>query len=334
MAQVKIRPSWDRFREPQVTPEACLSTRRQVLKSLGFSGLGVLGLVGGCNWVVGGAGDEDHIPAFWVKKWADLLPAVRNQLFKVDRELTPERLVTSYNNFYEFSLVKEQVKQLVSEFQVDPWEVEIAGEVERKGKFDLDQLARIAPFEERIYRFRCVEAWSAVVPWIGYPLSRLIEYVKPDSSVRYVRFVTVLRPSQMPGQRQGGGYPWPYYEALTLEEAMNPLALLTFGLYGHPLNKQNGAPVRMVLPWKFGFKSIKSIVKIEFVRRQPSTFWDDSSREYGFYANISPRFDHPRWSQASEIFLNTRERIPTQLYNGYGEYVAHLYDENDRKYFF
>ena len=198
---------------------------------------------------------------------------------------------------------------------------------EEKGKYDLDDLIRMGQLEERLYHFRCVEAWSANVPWTGYPLSQLIEKLKPTSKAKYVRFVSVWRPGEMPGQKKNTHrYPWPYYEALSMKEAMNELTLLTFGIYGHPLNKQNGAPVRMVLPWKYGFKSIKSIVSIEFTDRKPRTFWNTLlPREYDFWANVNPHVPHPRWSQASERMIGTKAHRRTDIYNGYQSYVAHLY---------
>ncbi|MGH9339942.1 MAG: protein-methionine-sulfoxide reductase catalytic subunit MsrP [Acidobacteriota bacterium] len=339
MSNLNIRKLWDRIPESQATPESLYLNRRHFLKKLGFSA-GVTSLVTGCS--LGGNsgaaaapayGPYGNVPRFWVEKWSELFPAARNSDFKVEGGITSEEIAAGYNNFYEFSTNKLKVKELVSSFEANPWQVEISGEVEKKAKYNLDDLIRMGQLEERLYHFRCVEAWSMNVPWSGFPLARLIEKVKPTSKAKYVRFVTVYRPSQMIGQHDKT-YPWPYYEALTLEEAMNELALLTFGMYGHPLNKQNGAPLRLVLPWKFGFKSIKSIVKIEFLEKRPGTLWGDLSREYGFWANINPKFDHPRWSQATERFLNTGERIPTQLYNGYGEYVAGLYDENDRRYFY
>ncbi|UCF37229.1 MAG: protein-methionine-sulfoxide reductase catalytic subunit MsrP [Acidobacteriota bacterium] len=335
MSNLRFPKPWDIVPAGEVTPEQTFLDRRSILKKLGFSGVGLLGLLGGRfeNVEAASYGPYGHVPEFWVKQWADLFPAVRNEKFKVDLPITDERLFAAYNNFYEFTLIKERVRMLVEGFKADPWQVEVTGEIEKKGKYDLDDLIRIGKLEERVYHHRCVEAWSANVPWTGFPLRQLIEHVQPTDRAKYIRFITVLRPTQMPGQRDRS-YPWPYYEALTMEEGMNDLALLTFGVYGHPLNKQNGAPVRMVLPWKYGFKSIKSIVKIEFTRRQPGTLWSDSSREYGFYGNVNPGFDHPRWSQASERFLNTGERIPTQIYNGYAEQVGHLYDASERKYFY
>jgi len=338
MAYLRIPRPWAKIPESEVTPESLYLNRRDVLRQFGLAGIGASAAAAAIGKAVAqenGLGPYGHVSRFWSEKWSDLFPVERNQRFKVERSITDERIVAGYNNFYEFSLKKQQVKERVDQFDVHPWKVEVTGEIEQKRTLDLDELIRMGNLEERVYHLRCVEAWSANVPWTGFPLSQLIEKLKPTSDANYVRFFTVLRPSQMPTQRNGGyGYPWPYYEALRMDEAMNELALLTFGVYGHPLNKQNGAPVRLILPWKFGFKSIKSIVKIEFVKKQPGTFWSDISREYGFYGNVNPEFDHPRWSQASELFLNTRERIPTRLYNGYGEFVGGLYDETERKYFY
>ncbi|MFZ0430647.1 MAG: protein-methionine-sulfoxide reductase catalytic subunit MsrP [Acidobacteriota bacterium] len=337
MASLRRRRPWDVIPEAQVTSESCYRNRRTVLKDLGRGGLGLAGLLtlGAGQAKEVPQGPYGQVPEFWTKRWSTLFPAKRNESFQRPRGLTDERLFAGYNNFYEFSLAKGRVKDLVGDFVTHPWEVEVLGEVGKKGKFDLDRLIRMGQLEERIYHFRCVEAWSANVPWTGYPLSQLIEKLEPTSKARFVRFTTVLRPEQMPNQQgDGHGYSWPYYEALSLPEAMNELTLLTFGMYGHPLNKQDGSPVRIVLPWKYGFKSIKSIVRMEFLEKKPGTFWSDSSREYGFYANVNPKFPHPRWSQASETFLNTRERVPTTIYNGYGQYVGQLYDENDRTYFY
>lgn len=333
MANLRILPDWDRIPESDATPEDVYLNRREILAQLGCAGLGLTALLSGTA-AAATAPTAEKISGFWLKKWAELFPAPRNGKFTVDGPLTPDEIFSRYNNFYEFDpRDKSRVHELVDGFKVDPWSVEITGEVEKEGTYDVDDLIRMGSLEERLYHFRCVEAWSANVLWTGFPLRQLIERLGPTSDANYVRFVTVLRPEEMPGQKNPS-YPWPYYEALTFGEATNELALLTFGMYGHPLSKQNGAPVRMILPWKFGFKSIKSIVRIDFVKKQPGTLWSDISREYGFYGNINPAFDHPRWSQASERFLNTGERIPTQLFNGYADYVGHLYDVNDRKYFF
>jgi len=254
-------------------------------------------------------------------------PVRRNPEFTLDRPLTPEAAATSYNNFYEFDPGnKRAVRDKVDKFQIDPWAVEVTGLVRKPRKFYLDELLRRMPIEERLYRHRCVEAWSMAVPWTGFPLAALIREVEPLEDARYIRFVTALRPAEMPGVRQAPQYPWPYQEGLRLDEALNPLAILATGLYGKPLPKQNGAPIRLVVPWKYGFKSIKSIVRIEFTRRQPRTFWSTvSPKEYGFYANVDPNKPHPRWSQATERVLPGFDERPTLPYNGYAKWVAHLY---------
>ena len=236
--------------------------------------------------------------------------------------------ITTYNNFYEFGTNKEDPARLAGSFRPAPWSVTIAGEAEVTGKFTLEDILKPHPLEERIYRLRCVEAWSMVVPWIGIPLGDLLKRFRPTSRAKYVAFKTVMRPSEMPGQR----YPvleWPYVEGLRIDEAMHPLTILAVGLYGQPLPNQNGAPLRLVVPWKYGFKSIKSIVEIRFTERQPPTSWNISAPgEYGFYANVNPEVDHPRWSQAKERRIGGgvfSARQPTLMFNGYAEQVAGLY---------
>jgi sulfoxide reductase catalytic subunit YedY len=219
----------------------------------------------------------------------------------------------TYNNFYEFSTEKEEVSQLVGKFETRPWEVEVTGLVANPGKFALDDLVRKMTLEERLYRFRCVEAWSMVIPWTGFPLSRLMKLVQPKSEAGYVRFWTAALPKQMPGIKRyaSWGYKFPYYEGLTLAEASNDLSFMVTGVYGHELTKQHGAPIRLIVPWKYGFKSIKSVVKIEFVKDKPPTFWNDLyPKEYGFSANINPKVPHLRWSQATERVLGTTRSRP------------------------
>ncbi|RMG20105.1 MAG: protein-methionine-sulfoxide reductase catalytic subunit MsrP [Deltaproteobacteria bacterium] len=241
------------------------------------------------------------------------------------RPMTPERLATSYNNFYEFSTDKERVRDRVGAFRPYPWTVEVTGLVERPLKLDLDDLYTKFEQEERVYRFRCVEAWSMTVPWTGFPLRRLLERARPLAKARFVRFISAADEETMPGVRTQRWYPWPYFEGLRLDEAMHDLTLCVTGLYGKPLPKQNGAPVRIVVPWKYGYKSPKSVVRIELVETQPKTFWETlQPSEYPFESNVDPRVPHPRWSQATERLLDTGERIPTQPYNGYTE-VASLY---------
>lgn len=243
---------------------------------------------------------------------------------------TPVNLVTSYCNFYEFGTEKEDPPRHAPRLlKTRPWTVQIEGAVKRPRAYDIDDLLKLAALEERVYRLRCVEAWSAVVPWVGYPLSELIRAVEPAGDAKYVEFVTLADPRQMPGLR-APVIDWPYTEGLRMDEAMHPLTLLTFGMYGEVLPAQNGAPVRLVVPWKYGFKSAKSLVKIRFVEKQPATAWQKSNpAEYGFYSNVNPERDHPRWSQKSERRLGedglfTRRR-PTLMFNGYGEQVASLY---------
>lgn len=232
--------------------------------------------------------------------------------------------ITSYNNFYEFTTDKEDVASLSQNYPTEPWKVEVGGLVAKPAVFDLDDLRKFAQ-EERVYRLRCVEAWSMVIPWLGFPLSRLLNEVQPLSSAKYVRFQTIYNPDRMPGQRDNY-FSWPYIEGLRLDEAMHDLTLLATGLYGKPLPMQNGAPVRLVVPWKYGFKSIKSIVKIDLVEEMPISLWmAAASNEYGFYANVNPEVSHPRWSQRSERRIGERKRRETLMFNGYGEQVASLY---------
>jgi sulfoxide reductase catalytic subunit YedY len=242
--------------------------------------------------------------------------------------LTPYDSVTTYNNFYEFTLSKEGVALAAQDFQTTPWQVEVGGLVRQPRTFDLDDIAQFGE-EERIYRMRCVEAWSMVIPWQGFPLRKLLEAVEPTSEAQFVRFETLLDKERMPGQR-GGSLPWPYVEGLRLDEAMHDLTLMATGLYGKPMPPQNGAPLRLVVPWKYGFKSIKSIVRIDLVAEMPPTTWAVlAPHEYGFYANVNPEVPHPRWSQASERVIGTGRRKKTLLFNGYGEEVAHMYEGLD-----
>ena len=273
----------------RLTPERIYWSRRQVLAMLGFAGFPAL-LSSGC----GG-------------------PAI-----------TPESVAGRFNNFYEFSEHKEEVHRLVEGFRQRPWQVEVRGLVERPRTFDVDEIARLGA-EERIYRFRCVEAWSMVVPWTGVPIARLLDVVRPLPAARFVRFTSFLRPEEAPNQRNPK-YPWPYYEALRLAEARHDLALLVTGIYGHALSPQHGGPIRVIVPWKYGYKGPKSIVKIELVAEQPHTFWNDlAPSEYSFLSNVDPTVPHPRWSQATERVIGTGERRTTEPFNGYGEQVASLY---------
>ena len=265
------------------------------------------------------------------------LPAKRNPSFAVMEKQTAYKDATSYNNFYEFGTDKSDPAENAHTLRTRPWTVQIEGEVKKPMTLDIDSLLKLAPLEERIYRHRCVEGWSMVVPWIGYSFSELIKKVEPTGNARYVEFITLADHQQMPGVRSRV-LDWPYVEGLRIDEANHPLALLTVGMYGEVLPNQNGAPVRMVLPWKYGFKSAKSIVKIRFVRDMPRTSWNKSApNEYGFYSNVNPEVDHPRWSQASERRIGedgffTRKR-KTLMFNGYPE-VASLYTGMDLKKYY
>ncbi|HVS83737.1 MAG TPA: protein-methionine-sulfoxide reductase catalytic subunit MsrP [Pyrinomonadaceae bacterium] len=249
--------------------------------------------------------------------------------FKVSETQTSFEDITNYNNFYEFSTEKRAVASEARDFLTRPWTVSVGGLVNKPKTFDLDDLLKLAPQEERIYRHRCVEGWSMVIPWVGFPLATLLKQVDPFSSARYVAFQTLLDPKRLPNQNTGV-LVWPYVEGLRLDEAMNPLAILATGLYGQTMPPQDGAPIRLVTPWKYGFKSIKSIVKISLVADEPPTTWNiQSPNEYGFYSNVNPGVDHPRWSQRTEHRIGEFGSRPTLLFNGYAEQVGHLYEGMD-----
>ncbi len=257
---------------------------------------------------------------------ADLYPAPRNARYELDRPLTDEEITGKYNNFYEFGSHK-QIWKGAQRLKIRPWTVTINGLVEKPMTLDIDDLIRRMTLEERLYRHRCVEAWSMTIPWSGFPLSALVDFARPLSGAKYVEMQTFEDPKVAPGQRQFG-YPWPYIEGLTMAEAANELAFMVTGAYGKPMAKQYGSPLRLAVPWKYGFKHVKSIVRISFTDKRPKTFWETiTPREYGFWANVNPMVPHPRWSQATERFLATGERLPTQLFNGYGEFVAGLYKD-------
>jgi sulfoxide reductase catalytic subunit YedY len=254
----------------------------------------------------------------------DLYPVKRNDKFELDRPVTEEKINTSYNNFYEFGPSKNVAKPAQA-LKLRPWTVKIDGMVEKPQELGIDDLIRKMPLEERLYRHRCVEAWSMAIPWSGFPFAKLVELAKPLSSAKYVRMETFLDPAIAPGQKQTW-YPWPYVEGLTIAEATNDLAFLVTGAYGKPVSKVQGAPLRLAVPWKYGFKSIKSIVRFNFTDQRPKSYWEGlQAAEYGFWANVNPQVAHPRWSQATEELIGLNERRPTLLFNGYGEYVADLY---------
>jgi len=264
------------------------------------------------------------------------LKAKRNEKFAVPDAPTTLKSITTYNNFYEFGVNKDDPSRLAHTLKPRPWTIQVDGHVARPKKYDIEELMRLFPLEERVYRLRCVEGWSMVIPWIGYPLASLIKRVGPTSKAKFVELTTLLDPEQFPGQRKGllsfSSLEWPYVEGLRMDEALHPLTLLTFGLYGQVLPNQNGAPVRVVVPWKYGFKSAKSIVRIRFVSEQPKTAWEKATpSEYGFYSNVNPTVDHPRWSQATERRIGEFRRRQTLMFNGYADQVASLYTGMDLK---
>ncbi|MBW3138516.1 protein-methionine-sulfoxide reductase catalytic subunit MsrP [Ferrimonas balearica] len=327
---------WQRMTEAEVTPEAVFADRRRLLKQLGFVGAGTLlsssANAGVLDFLLG-----DSEQAEFARR---ALQHRKNLTFDhlINGPLTPEQKVISHNNFYEFGTAKTDPVNKAQGFKVEPWKLVIEGEVAKPMTLDYDDLFKLAPLEERIYRLRCVEAWSMVVPWLGFPLAALLKQAEPTSKAKYVAFETLYDPEQMPGQSNrflGGGIDYPYVEGLRMDEAMNELTLLSVGLYGKTLPPQNGAPIRLVVPWKYGFKSIKSIVRIRLTETQPPSTWNLlAGHEYGFYANVNPAVDHPRWSQASERRIGaggllSAKRIPTEPFNGYGDYVASLYQGMD-----
>jgi len=255
---------------------------------------------------------------------ASLYPAKRNETFTLDRPITVEKINENYNNFYEYGTAKD-VAAASQQLQIRPWTVKIGGMVEKPVEIGIDDLMRKMTLEERTYRHRCVEAWSMAIAWTGFPLKKLVDFARPLGSAKYVQMETFLNPKMAPGQRMSW-YPWPYVEGLTMAEATNDLAFLATGAYGHPLAKVQGSPLRLAIPWKYGFKSIKSIVRFSFVEKRPVGMWERlQSSEYGFWANVNPEVPHPRWSQATEEVIGTGERRPTLMFNGYGQYVADLY---------
>lgn len=267
--------------------------------------------------------------------WADL---PKSSLSAGPLPVTPAELIKNYTNYYEFSFNKEDSTNLAQNLRTDPWSLEISGEVENPGNYHLEDILRQQTLQEYIYRFRCVEAWSMVVPWVGFSLGDLLKTAKPLSSAKFVKFTAIYQPEAMPKQADKKMLEWPYIEGLRMDEAMHPLTILAVGMYGGMLPKQNGAPLRLVVPWKYGFKSIKAVVKIELLKKPPLTTWNQfAPSEYGFYANVNPAVAHPRWSQNSERQLGSRfftPRRPTELFNGYGEQVASLYSDLDLRHFF
>ena len=320
MAYIKIPKGWE-IPENQVTSESHYINRRKFIKDLGLASAGTL-LFSTSNACAQNSALEKQLAPFR----AQTLAAEKNANFTVERQMTDEVIAATYNNYYEFTQSKSTVWKRVERFKTRPWEIEISGLVEKPMTLDVDDLIKMMPLEERIYRFRCVETWAMVVPWIGFPMKALLEKVQPKADAKYVSMLTFFDPDVAPHQHNAR-LPWPYLEGLTLAEAMNDLTLLVVGIYGHILPPQHGAPIRLIVPWKYGFKSIKSIVSIELTDKKPRNFWNVIlPREYDFEANVNPNVPHPRWSQATEWMIGSRERHPTIIYNGYGDAVAHLYE--------
>ena len=301
-----------KFKSSEITPEEIYKNRRKFIKNLGlaagsmFLGQNIINLANASTEIV-------------------------------KQKITEYRYITTYNNYYEFGTSKSHPFEKSQNFKTEPWNISITGEVEKPLTLSMDEVKRMFPIEERIYKLRCVEGWSMIIPWLGFPLYKLLDKVTPTSKGKFVQFTTILDPEQMPGQR----YPildWPYKEGLRIDEAMHPLTILVTGLYGKELPNQNGSPIRLIVPWKYGFKSAKAIVNIKLVENMPISSWMKASpNEYGFYSNVNPRVDHPRWSQASERVIGggiISPRVPTTMFNGYGDEVAHLYKNmNLKKYF-
>jgi sulfoxide reductase catalytic subunit YedY len=305
------RRGWE-IPERKVTPEHLAFSRRAFLAG----GVSALALLPAAGRAAESKWQNYPVP--------DLYPAKRNPKYTLDRPITREKINDNYNNFYEFGTSK-YIAEAAQALKVEPWTVKIGGLVEKPQEIGIDDLIRKMTLEERLYRHRCVEAWSMAIAWTGFPLAKLVDFAKPLGSAKFVKMTTFLDPKMAPGQNMSW-FPWPYVEGLTMAEATNELAFIATGCYGHPLDKQHGAPLRLAVPWKYGFKSIKSIVAFTFVDKQPLGMWQNiQPNEYGFWANVNPKVPHPRWSQATEELIGTGERRPTLLFNGYGGYVASLY---------
>jgi len=327
---VRIAKPWE-IPERDATPERDFFGRRTFLRAVGgVAGVAVLGACGRSAAEPVRA-RQAPIPEDVRRRY----PARRNPAYTLDRPLTEERVAGAYNNFYEFGTEKDEVARNALALCTRPWTIEVRGLCQHPGRFDVDRLVREMPLEERLYRHRCVEAWSMAVPWSGFPLAKLVEFAQPKTGAKFLRMETLADKGSMPGLKEFW-YPWPYIEGLTIEEATNELAFIATGLYGKPIPPQNGAMLRLATPWKYGFKSIKSIVKFTFTDERPKTFWETlAPNEYGFWANVHPAVRHPRWSQAAERVLGTDEMMETLPFNGYEEFVANLYPDykNDPKLF-
>jgi sulfoxide reductase catalytic subunit YedY len=309
------------IRSSEITPKSLYLNRRKFLAGAAIAGAAA----------ATGLGLREIVSPSATVLAGNKIDGIKKSPLSTTETVTPYKDVTNYNNYYEFSTEKDEPAKLAQKFRTRPWKVKIDGLVDKKQELDVDTILKMAPPEERIYRHRCVEGWSIVVPWVGFSLSELIKRVNPTSKAKFVEFSTLLDLAQMPGQ-QRNVLQWPYVEGLRMDEAMNPLALLCFGMYGEELPNQDGAPLRIIVPWKYGFKSAKAIVRIRFTDKQPINSWNISApMEYGFYSNVNPNVDHPRWSQAKERRLGDFSKRPTLMFNGYADQVASLYSGMDLK---
>ena len=316
------------IKSSEITPKELYMNRREFIKSASAVAASAGATLAGLDmW-----GMPEQAQA------GEKLPNIKKSPYSTDEKKNSFKDITSYNNFYELGIDKGDPAKNAKYLTPRPWTVAVEGEVKQPKTFDIDAIMKLSPLEERVYRLRCVEAWSMVIPWVGFPLSALIKQVEPTNNAKFIHFVTLVDPKRMPGQQPsifGNVIDWPYVEGLRMDEAMHPLTILSVGLYGEVLPAQNGAPVRLVVPWKYGFKSIKSIVKIRFVENQPPSSWNKMQpQEYGFYSNVNPQVDHPRWSQATERRIGEFLRRKTLMFNGYGDQVASLYKGMDLKKYY
>jgi len=318
----------DDIKSSEITPRDLYLNRRQFIRTASATALSAGAMLSGLDGFL----NVGEVRA------GEKLGNVKKSSYSTNEKLNSLKDITTYNNFYELGVDKADPAQNAKYLTTRPWTVAVEGEVKKAKTFDIDEIMKLSPLEERIYRLRCVEAWSMVIPWIGFPLSALVKQVEPTGNAKFIQFVTLYDPKRMPGQQKslfGNVLDWPYVEGLRMDEAMHPLTILSVGLYGEVLPSQNGAPMRLVVPWKYGFKSIKSIVKLRFVEKQPATAWNlQTPQEYGFYSNVNPEVDHPRWSQATERRIGEFLRRKTLMFNGYGEQVAGLYKGMDLKKFY
>jgi sulfoxide reductase catalytic subunit YedY len=316
------------IKSSEITPKELYMNRREFIKSASAVAASAGATLAGFDmW-----GMPEQAQA------GEKLPNIKKSPYSTDEKKNSFKDITSYNNFYELGIDKGDPAKNAKYLIPRPWTVAVEGEVKQPKTFDIDAIMKLSPLEERVYRLRCVEAWSMVIPWVGFPLSALIKQVEPNNNAKFIHFITLVDPKRMPGQQPsifGNVIDWPYVEGLRMDEAIHPLTILSVGLYGEVLPAQNGAPVRLVVPWKYGFKSIKSIVKIRFVENQPPSSWNKMQpQEYGFYSNVNPQVDHPRWSQATERRIGEFLRRKTLMFNGYGDQVASLYKGMDLKKYY